>query len=223
MPSLLLTRASSLRGDVAALSNLAASELDVLWSQIDSPRVAREALMDVLPYLVDTYGSAASTAAADWYDDVRDELGIGGRFGSIPHDLADTKTDGLARYAVDPLFRAEPDWARARVLVEGGLQNRIANAARYTIAGSAVQDPAAVGWQRVGVGACSSGFCDMLIARGAVYREATARFAAHDHCQCSAVPAFGGEPLPVQEFTPSPRHISDADRARAQKWIAENL
>lgn len=221
MPSL-SSRASELRRAVAALSDQAAADLAVVWEQVQTPREAREALLDVVPSLVDAYGAASSTLAADWYDDVRDELGIGGRFGAIPHDLGDTKTDGLVVQSLSPVFAAEPDWHRARVLVDGGMQSRIANAARYTVADSAVADPSAVGWQRIGDGS-SCAFCLMLIGRGAVYRESRARFASHEFCGCSAVPAFGGEPLPVQKFTPSPRHISDADRARVRAWMAENL
>jgi hypothetical protein len=60
----------------------------------------------------------------------------------------------------------------------------------------------------------------MLIGRGAVYSEATADFAAHDHCKCSAVPAFDGEPRPVKPFTPSLREATDADRARVREYLA---
>jgi hypothetical protein len=59
----------------------------------------------------------------------------------------------------------------------------------------------------------------MLIARGAVYTEVTADFASHDHCNCSAVPAFGGQPLAVKPYTPSSKNITDADRARVREYL----
>jgi hypothetical protein len=109
------------------------------------------------------------------------------------------------------------------------MQRRIANFSRQTVMGSSVADPKARGWQRVGAGECKTGFCDMLIGRGAVYSEASADFAAHDHCKCSAAPAFDGEPRPVKPYTVSPRRtidpetgkpVIDANFLRAKEWIA---
>lgn len=149
---------------------------------------AREALSDVLPSLVDVYGAAAATLAADWYDDLRDKAGARGRFTAIPAEVDDAGADVLARWGVAPLFDAKPDWSAAQVLIQGGLQRRIANMSRLTVTGSATADPGARGWRRVGVGGCA--FCRMLLGRGAVYTEATADFLSHDHCNCQAEPAF---------------------------------
>jgi hypothetical protein len=64
-------------------------------------------------------------------------------------------------------------------------------------------DPQAVGWARVTDGdPCA--FCAMLASRGVVYgSEAAAGFSAHDHCACTAEPAYSrAAPLPGrgQEF-----------------------
>lgn len=206
-----------LRDDVAALTDVAAEDLEAIWAQIDRGADAVEALSDVLAALVVTYGTAAATVAADWYDDHRAERGVGGRFTAIPVEVGESGSAALARWGVGPLFRDTPDLESAKVLVAGGLQRRIANAARETVRVSTLADPQATGWQRVGVGSCA--FCRMLIARGAVYRESTADFASHDHCQCYAVPAFGGQPVPVRPYTPSTRDISDADRARVRAYL----
>ena len=207
----------ALKTAITDLAVLAGSDLDALWRQVQTPDEAREALQDVLPALVNTYGLAAATISADWYDDARDLVDAKGRFMAIPADLGDQGADILARWGIGPLFKPEADWRRARVQVEGGLQLRIANASRYTVAGSSIADPAADGWQRQGAGSCA--FCAMLIGRGAVYTEAGADFAAHDHCRCSAVPAFKGEPRPVKPYTPSARKASDADRARVREYL----
>jgi hypothetical protein len=180
--------------------------------------MAREVLEESLPVLASAYGSAAATVAADWYDNTRVEMGIRGRFVAIPADVADSGADVLARWAIGPLFAPEADWRRALVQVEGGLQRRIANAARETITFSSVEDPRADGWQRSGVGACA--FCRMLIDRGAVYSEATVDFASHDDCRCVAVPAFSGQPRPVEPYTPTRRTVTDADRARVREYLA---
>jgi hypothetical protein len=204
---------------VQGLVGYAASDLDALWREITGGADAAEALNDVLPGLVSVYGSAASALAADWYDEVRAEVSPRSRFTAVPADIADVGAYSLIGWAVD----AAVDDASLRMLIEGGMQRRIANFSRLTVTGSAVSDPAAVGWQRVGNGGCTSGFCDMLISRGAVYSEATASFAAHDNCKCSAVPAWGGRPVPVKPYKPSLRHVSDADRQRVREWVSVNL
>lgn len=207
----------ALRTAITDLAVLAGNDLAALWRQVSTPDEAREALQDVLPALVDTYSLASATISADWYDDARDLVAARGRFTAIPADVGEKGAAVLARWAIGPLFQAEPDWRRARVQIEGGMQLRIANASRYTVAGSAIADPAADGWQRQGSGECP--FCAMLIGRGSVYSEAGADFAAHDHCRCSAVPAFKGEPRPVRPYTPSARKASDADRARVREYL----
>lgn len=211
---------SDLRLAISGLSLLAKADLRALWRQVDSEAAAREALEDVLPDLARTYRIAAAATAADWYDDLRDELNIDRRFSAIVKDFDDAETGSLARWATEPLRAAEPDWGRARTLVEGGLQLRIANAGRETITESAVADPRARGWQREADGGCP--FCVMLASRGAVYSEASVDFAAHDHCQCIAVPAFEGAERLVKPYTPTDRNITDADRARVRAWLRDN-
>lgn len=211
---------SDLRQAVSSLSVLAASDLRGLWQQVTTADEARQALEDVLPALTETYGLAAGAVAADWYDELRDELNVDGRFFAITADLRDLGSDVLARWGVGPLFSAEPDWKRAQTLIEGGLQLRIANAARETVRLSSIEDPKAQGWQRSASGGCP--FCQMLAARGAVYSERSVDFAAHDHCNCVAVPAFDGRPKLVQPYTPSARVVTDADRDRVRAYLAQH-
>lgn len=110
----------------------------------------------------------------------------------------------------------------SRLRVEGGLQKRIVNAANVTVTGSAVADPHARGWmRRTQPGAC--GFCLLVASRGGVYTKATATFACHEHCYCEAVPAWGGQALPVDPYKPSSKQSSPADRARVRQWIKDNL
>lgn len=208
---------TQLRNRVAGLVTLANGDLASLWGRLERAVDAEEALRDILPALIDTYGAAAATVAADWYDDLRAKTGVGGRFLAIPADVPDSGAQALVGWA---LTEAR-DPVAFQSLIEGGLQRRIANFSRLTVTGSSVQDPRADGWQRVGSGD-SCPFCAMLISRGAVYSDSTADFAAHDHDDCQAVPAFTGEPRPVRPFTPSGRNISDADRARVRAYLASN-
>ena len=181
-----------LRDGIDGLNGYAQNDLNALWRQVQSAAEAETALRDILPGLIDTYGAAAGTLAADWYDELRDKVGVPGSFQAIPADIPDSGAQALVGWAK----AQSTDYAAFQGLILGGLQRRIANFSRSTITGSSIADPAAVGWQRVGSGRCE--FCAMLIGRGAVYTEATADFRSHDHCHCSAAPAFVGAPRPVE-------------------------
>lgn len=206
-----------LRSAVAELTGLASTDLAALWRRITNAAQGRELLEDVLPALIETYGAAAATVAADWYDEARDKAEVPRRFAAIPAEATAAGASALAGWSVGPLYGAEPDFARALTMAQGGMQRRIANVSRLTVMDSATEDPSADGWMRVGSGECD--FCDILIGRGAVYSERSADFASHDHCKCAAVPAFGGQPRPVMPYVPTSRNIADADRARVREYI----
>lgn len=214
-----MTTPTRLRNDLAELTGFAATDLTVVWRQVQEAAQAETALRDILPGLIDAYGAAAATIAAEWYDDLRVKVGAAGRFSAIPADIRDTGSHALIGWA---LTKAN-DMSAFQSLIEGGMQRRITTFGRLTVTSSSLADPRVDGWQRVSRGGCSTGFCDMLAGRGAVYSEATADFAVHDNCHCVAVPAFSGEPRPVKPYTPSTRQATDADRARTREWIAEHL
>ncbi len=200
-------------------------EFAAIWMRLNlrDPNVLRDPLAIVLAEIADKYGAAAATLAADFYDDMREDVvKTGPRFtpklASVP---GPERFESLAGWGIGPLFGANPDPTTALHKVSGGLTLVVGDAYRETIMESSVADPAAQGWQRVAdANACA--FCLMLEGRGEVYSQSSADFASHDSCGCSAEPAFEGEPIPVQPFTPSERNISDADRARVRNWIKAN-
>lgn len=210
-------QSAEVRQALADLNILASRELGSLFRSLREGDSAEEALRDLLPGLIDRYGAAASTVAADWYDDLRESLGVAGRFVAIPADVSDSGAQALIGWALD---EATDDGSLV-ALLEGGMQRRVVNFGRFTIMESALADPRADGWQRLGQGA-NCAFCDMLISRGAVYSESSADFGSHDHCNCIAVPAFRGEPREVKPYTPSLRGSSEAERALARAWIASH-
>lgn len=109
----------------------------------------------------------------------------------------------------------------ALTLTSGAVARLVLNAGRETTTATITADPEASGWQRVlGSGGCP--FCRMLAGRGAVYGAASADFASHDHCGCSAEPVYGGTGRSVRDYAPSTRNIGNADRARVRAWIAAN-
>lgn len=213
---------TSLRNQIAQLARLAKGDLDELFRRVSDARSPqlRDALLDVLPELVATYGAASAALAADWYDALRDEAAARGRFSAIPADLGDTKTEGLVGWAME----TAKDDDGFKTLIKGGVQKRIANASRLTVMQNSATDTQSVGWKRLGGGACD--FCLMLIARDELYTEASADFASHNDCNCSAYPLIkGAEPIDVKDYVKSPRFIED-DLERAKKnesvreWIA---
>lgn len=119
---------------------------------------------------------------------------------------------------------SEQALANGYVTVSGAVSRLALNGARDTVRYSTLADSATVGWQRATAGdACP--FCRMLAGRGAVYSAETADFSAHDHCSCSASPAYAdlvGPGVTVRPYEPSSRVQSEADRARTRAWIAQN-
>lgn len=203
-----------LRQALADLNVLASRDLGRIFRALQEGDNVAEALHDILPALIDRYGFAANALAADWYDDLRESKGVGGRFAAIPADIKDTGAHALVGWALD---EATDDGSLV-ALLEGGMQRRVINFGRFTVMQSSLADPRADGWQRLGQGK-NCAFCDMLISRGAVYSERSADFGSHDHCNCVAVPAFAGEPREVKPYKPSLRGSTDADRARARAWV----
>ncbi len=115
------------------------------------------------------------------------------------------------------------DVARVLFGVTSGIAMRHGQAGgRDTIVDSANADPKCYGWRRLtSLGACN--FCLFLADRGAVYRESTATFAAHDNCGCRAAPVFkGGELGPeatAEQYIGSGKTRSAKDRARLSDAI----
>lgn len=178
---------TQLRSDVATLANAASRELAAVWRGAETALAIEAALRDILPALIDEYGASAALIAADWYDDLRDERGVRGRFTAIPAEISNPGAQSLVGWALAEA-KDPANLLAFRHLIEGGTQRRIANFSRLTVSGSSIADPQARGWMRTGTPRCD--FCRMLIGRGAVYTEASADFESHDHCNCAAVPAW---------------------------------
>ncbi|CED90614.1 hypothetical protein [Actinomyces succiniciruminis] len=94
---------------------------------------------------------------------------------------------------------------------------RVRDADRQTVMQSAAADPRATGWRRISHGGCK--FCNMLAGRGEVYGADSVRFASHDHCKCTAAPAYGGQQVNVHQYTASKRKISEAQRRQLKAYL----
>lgn len=175
------------RRDLNELVRLSENDLRILFREFTTADMARDGLLDTLPRFVNVYGSAAATLGADYYDEERERAEARGRFRAIPAELPDRgRTDALARWGVEPLYAAEPDFATTLTKVSGGLQRIIADADRLTVVQSAIADSRA-GWMRVGEGECD--WCQQYLD-GEIHYVEGYDFDAHDNCGCTAIPAF---------------------------------
>ena len=211
------------------VTTLAQADLERLWAMLVDlpPEQVRDALMDLLPAVGDEYGAAAAALAADWYDEAREEAEVRGAFRAEPSPPVEpVRWQSLSRWGVGPLFAETPDYSGALQLVQGGLQRTVANQHRLTVVDNSIRDPQAAGWRRVGVGG-SCPFCLMLIARGAVYTDASVTFRTHDHCNCAASPTWAPNVVKVsgEPYRQSKRRegMSEArkkaENARAREWM----
>lgn len=179
----------------------------------------RDALLDVVPSLVETYGSASASMGADFYDELRDASGVAGGFRAIPAEIPSrARSDALVRWGAGALFGPNPDKDAAVARIEGGLQRIVANADRQTTLRSVKSDRQGRGWQRVTAGGCD--FCQMLAKRGGVYTERTADFKSHDHCHCTAVAVWAGQDAPLpSEAVQAPKTLKPEEQF-VQKILA---
>lgn len=209
---------TELRNALVRLTGNAEADLAALWAQLDAGSV-KDGLFSVLPALVEDYGDAAATLTAEWYEQYRAQLNVAGAY-SASLATVDLGAEALAGWGTD---LARIDWDTALTRIAGGLTKRVMTASRETVMANTESDPEARGWQR-SARADGCGFCQMAAGRGTVFRSrTTATFSSHDNCRCTALPAFGGRPVPVRPYTPTSRNITDADRARARAWIKANL
>lgn len=197
----------------------------VLPTLTGSPEAIRSDLLDLAPSVIFTYTDGSSALAADWYDDVRDEAAPPKLYLAEPF-VADRseKVHRMVAWAAEPLFGAEPDMEQVALRLLPDVQKEIARPFRDTITTNARRDPASVGWRRIASGqGCK--WCRALSDKGAIYRQETARFAAHSNCHCSAAPVFDGEDGPeanVMQYVASQRKRTAKERKALRDYLNEN-
>lgn len=184
-----------------------------------SPESQRAVLLDAVPAVVGYYSDGSAALAADFYEEQREAAGLRG-FRASPIVAARTvKIRRAVVWAAEPLFEVSETTVAQRLAEV--IQLETARPYRDTITGNRRLDPASVGWQRV-TGTCCR-FCRFLGDRGAVYRESTARFAAHPNCDCTAVPCFvGGQVGPeasTLQYIASRRSKTPAQRAQLTAYL----
>lgn len=162
--------------------------------------------------LIRAYHSLSASFASSYFDSFRRaERVAGSATPRLPGDVdVDQVTAGLqatGRIAVRRALlsgqTAERAMQTAFVTTSGSVTRQALAGGRDTLVLSTGEDEQATGWARVTDNEPCP-FCVMLASRGPVYRgEDTAEFEAHDHCACTAEPAYDESEWPgrAREFS----------------------
>ncbi|MEU3903313.1 hypothetical protein AB0F20_05790 [Streptomyces goshikiensis] len=158
--------------------------------------------------LVEQYGAASASLAADYYESERVAAAVTGRF-TVPlvGPPSDEQVESSLRWATKDVWERDPDapattdaqreplevrLEQAAKKSEAVAQKLVTDQGRGTVQEAVRQDRQAMAWARAAaLGACY--FCKALAIRGVVYKRDTVDFRAHDGCHCGVVPVFKGQ------------------------------
>jgi hypothetical protein len=204
------------------LSTLVRDELEAFFLSLDlsGPELARDALLEFLPLLVQQYGDVAATLAADWYEELRGASGALGSFSavtaaSVPAGAVEAKVRFLASHL----------WTPDPAAMLGGLltaaDKYVKQPGRDTIAKNAKRE--GVRYARVPQGRKTCAFCLLLASRDAVYfskksagdqgRGVGDRF--HGDCDCAVVPIRKAQDYPTDYLPDNYFNMYDEARKKA--------
>lgn len=219
----MLTALESKAALTLVLGDAVKATMRLLGGASGSPEQKRAMLLESAPDVIGYYSLGSSALAADFYDDEREREAAPKLYVAEPVivDRTEKIRRGIA-WAADPLFGDSPADSEGRLAEV--VQLETARPFRDTILTNRRRDPSAVGWRRIASGDCK--FCRMLAGRGAVYSDATARFAAHGHCKCTAQPVFTssdyGEEASAMQYVASRKKRSPVQQAQLRDYLNTN-
>ena len=200
------------------VAQMARNELAGWWATIDKSdlNALRAEVERFFPMLIEDYGEVASTAAADWYDQIYRERP---RLSQMRNeDIARAR----ARWALGHAFQGDPDAAIGALKVVAA--EMVREFGRDTIISSAGLNKRMFG--RVPAGSDPCAWCLMLASRGFAYHsEEDAKPMRKSHygeCNCEVVPDDGQipegyDPDAMYKIYESVHARFDNDRDVAQK------
>lgn len=236
------TQPDEVRTSLTVVTTVAAAEVVASAEPAQSAEELRALLFVAAPILIGDYSDGTAALALEWYEELREVASPRRTFTPEPIRLV---TDDYIRSVIAATTEALagsttetfPELKKTVLeLVGASVPEIVADGFRDTMTTNAINDPASAGWLRFArPNACK--FCKMLAAKGAVFTEKTARFAAHGavvggkrkggDCMCIAGPEFGGkdkwaEATPMQ-YLASKRVRSAKEKARLREYLTENF
>lgn len=216
-----MTTARESKAALTLVIGAAAGMVTSLLERISgTPEEQRALLLEGAPEIINYYSAGAAALAADFYDDQREYSAPPKLYLAEP--IIIDRTEKIRRavaWASDPLFKDDPLSTGARLAEVVNIET--ARPYRDTILTNRRRDPSAVGWRRITNGGCR--FCRMLADKGAVYSDATARFAAHGSCKCTAQPVFStddfGEEASAMQYMASKRTRTASEKAKLREYL----
>lgn len=203
-------------------------DLRTVAQEVDAARL-RPVLFEVSPSIVSEYGAAAALLASDWYADLRDEVDVPSSYTPEPvATVTEADVRATVAFSTETLRTLTEDLemqvATAMASLELDLQKLVAAGFRDTITTNVARDPDAVGWRRYAKSSACK-FCVMLAARGAVYTESTARFAAHGGCSCTAGPSWDPDAprADAMQYVASAPQRTPEQRAALRDYLNQNF
>lgn len=182
---------------------LAKRELGSVWAEISDwePARQRDALLELVPAIIDKYADTSSTAAAEWYQQVRDKW-ISDDFKARTPVRANDDISKLIRAKAGVLFGDDTDPMQMLRFLNGVVDKGVKQGGRDAIRYNAKRDPKKPRYARVPEGpACA--FCTMLASRGFIYQnEDTAGGLGqyHNDCHCEIIPSWDGDKPYVEGY-----------------------
>lgn len=218
MTAAVLATSASAQASQASLSLVLTEALDAAWPLlvIDGLKASMPEWQRAVTGIVTQLSTASAALAAQSYIAQREAAGLTIPFQPVlaplpsPDQIAaslDYGTRGLWSRSL-----TDEDVANVKTIVNGLMQEVVADTGRDTTVGAIDDDKLALGFARISSPSCCA-FCRMLASRGAVYKSVeTASLrksdgnAYHPHCHCQPMPVFSEDAL-------LPEH--------SQQWAAE--
>lgn len=187
-----MAQVNAMRTAQKRLSDRAKSAVTALWGDVrgSSPEFVRNAFLDAMPQIVDTYGSASAEVAAEYFESL---TGISAEPAVGP---ANEQIAAQARYRAGGLWTPKPDDALSGFLVD--VDKFVKAFGRDTIYENA--DRRGVRYARIPTGAKTCAFCMVLASRDAVYLSRRSAGGDgntyHGDCDCQVTPVRDRSDLP---------------------------
>lgn len=191
------------------LVTLAQQDLESIFNSLNltDPAAVRDELLEIVPRLTAQYGDLAATAAAEWFEQLRDDQ-LGGQYTARLGDTIPVpQVQDTTRWAAGKLWGNHP--VEFLAAIAGPLQRLIYYSARDTVRRNVATDPGRPRYARVPTGAHTCAFCEMLASRGFVYHTKTTagmfdKF--HDDCDCQIVPEWDQHAAHIDGYDPDAMH-----------------